>query len=154
MAPCFNDIMTVVQKSYASMAPDGWIELMDSIYELQCQDETTKGTALELWTQKLLIGAARLGQDTIKAKYYKQYLEAAGFVDVVERVLPCPIGPWALDPHFKRVGNFLKGALELGVKGFQRFLVAAGLSQEEISQLSNRVLRDIQNTDIHGYMKM
>lgn len=151
---CFNDTRTVIQKAFDHMNPGGWIEFYDAGMEAKCIDGTLTGTHLERWTQLVMAGGAKLGRDLGKAKNYKTWLAAAGFVDVVEKVIPAPGNTWPKDPRFKQIGLYtLHDTLDL-IGSVHKFLMTAGLSAQEADELVPKVKEDMQNTAIHFFWPM
>ena len=57
-----------------------------------CIDDTMKGTSLERWVDLIMEGTSKMGKDWTRVRKYKEYLENAGFVDVVERKYEWPVG--------------------------------------------------------------
>jgi hypothetical protein len=154
LGPCFDNLMTVVTKSYAAMVDDGWIELVDGSFELQSIDGTTTGTSLEKFFQRAIGGAMHFGRDLIKAKFYKDYLHQAGFVDVEEKILPMPLGPWVADSKYRLIGMYLVLSLRWAVPAYSKFLRATGLSSEETQQLNEDIQRELRDASIHGFLHM
>lgn len=87
---CFEDPRIVINKAYENMSPGGWIEFNDTGSELACMDGTTQGSALQMWSDLFAEAGRRAGRDLEVAAKYKQWLLDAGFVDVVEEILPTP----------------------------------------------------------------
>jgi SAM-dependent methyltransferase len=152
MGPCFSDIRTVIGKSYDNLNPGGWIELVDGHWEIEDIDGTSKGTAIEKWLAHLIEGGRRAGRDMTKAKRHKQHLEEAGFVDVVEHKIPIPGAPWTKDPKMKLLGQWLGAALWAALGTYSKFLLASGLTELEIEDLTEQVRQNLQDLDIHWFL--
>ncbi|KAI1849703.1 hypothetical protein JX266_004652 [Neoarthrinium moseri] len=152
MGPCFNDLQTVIQKAFNHMAPGGWIEFLDGLWQPQSADGTMENTALDKWFKFVVIGAAKSGRDMIKAKFFKQHLEAAGFINVVEHIIPSPFSPWPKDRKLKKSGAFAGTALITAVDSYRKVLGFAGVPPAEIEDLTEAAKKDILNLNIHGYM--
>jgi trans-aconitate methyltransferase len=145
MGPCFNDFMTVIQKCYRHVSPGGWLELQDGSWELQSPDGSLQGTALERWYQLLISGGARSGRDMIKSKFYKSYLECAGFSDVEERIIPLRVGGWP--------GNLLESrSLYFAIGSYRKLILATGLSAEETDALLDAARKDVLNPRINFHI--
>lgn len=152
MGPCFNDMLTVLRKSWDNLQPGGWIELQDGLWDFQCLDNTFEGTALQTWSHYIIMGGATVGRDMTKAKYFKDYLVEAGFVDVRERIFPMPGSPWTKDPKMKQLGMFLGTAIWEALDSYRKFLGFAGLSPPQIEKLTHDVRQDLRNLDIHWFL--
>jgi hypothetical protein len=50
--------------------------------------------------------------------YIKERLEAAGFVNIKEKKICCPIGKWTKDPWEREVGSWNQLRLVRGVQDF------------------------------------
>lgn len=87
---CFKDPLTVFRNAYAAIKPGGYFEMQEIYFKPTSVDDSIKGTALEIWMNKLVEGAAVLGKDWHCTKNYTQWFQEAGFVDVVERQFAWP----------------------------------------------------------------
>jgi trans-aconitate methyltransferase len=154
IGPCFQDVRTVIRKAYDSMAPGGWIEFQDGLWELQSMDGSIEGTDIKRWMQLVVKGGAMMGQDMTKTKRLKKQLLAAGFVNVVEHIYPIPFGPWARDRTLKEVSLYAGTSLLAALEGYRKVLKVVGLSQTEIDGLVNGARRDIHDLSIHSFMLM
>lgn len=90
---CFDDHRTVIRKSFDSLNPGGWMELMDPVFQTLCDDNTLSGTHLERLNHIMIEAGLAIGRDLKKPLNYKQWLLEAGFMDVVEEVGPGPGKP-------------------------------------------------------------
>ncbi|KAK8009134.1 hypothetical protein PG991_011685 [Apiospora marii] len=148
---CFHDVRTVIRRAHDHLTPGGWLEFQDGVFELAGHaDGSLEGTALQRWNALLRKGAAARGRDFAKARHYRQHLLDAGFVDVEERVIMVPGGPWhAEDDKMRVVGVYITNIMSTGVvESFKPFLTSAGLSQAEIETLSGEVRREMLDSSI------
>lgn len=136
------------------MKPGGWIELQDATRELQCIDDTARGTALERWFQLLSLAGTNVGRDMDKAKAYKQHLLDAGYVDVKELVLPVPGSPWPSEKKWKTVGMYMGHAITQSIDSYREFLSQSGITPQELDTLSLQAKADVNNIGIHWYLQM
>lgn len=82
------------------------MELSDNVLPCECDDSSlTPDSVLLGWSTLLLEGTRKIGRDIDGARKYKEQLEAAGYVDVVELVDYWPMNRWPKDPRFKELGN-------------------------------------------------
>ncbi|KAK8075353.1 hypothetical protein PG997_010016 [Apiospora hydei] len=148
---CFHDVRTVIRRAHDHLAPGGWIEFQDGVFELAGHaDGELDGTALQRWSALLRAGAAARGRDLAKARHYRQHLLDAGFVDVHERLVMVPGGPWhAADDKMRVVGVYIANIMSTGVvESFKPFLASAGLSPAEIEAISGEVRREMLDSSI------
>ncbi|KAK6829448.1 hypothetical protein PG995_004020 [Apiospora arundinis] len=148
---CFSDVRTVIRRAYDHLEAGGWIEFQDGVFELVGHtDGSLEGTALQRWNALLRKGALARGRDFAKARRYKQHLLDAGFVDVEERTILVPGGPWHEDDQkMKLIGVYTANVMITGIiETFKPFLASAGLSQAEIETLSAEVRREVMDHSI------
>lgn len=154
MFTCFDKPAKVLANIYYHLAPGGWVEFQDLTMESLSFDGSTVGTSTERWSRLMLQGGAACGRDLLYIKQYKELMEAAGFVDVQQTILPFPTSQWADVPKFKVAGAYSQliwaqpGAME---GASLKLLQAAGLSTAEIKELVAAARQDAQNRDIHGF---
>ncbi|KAJ4392306.1 hypothetical protein N0V93_005931 [Gnomoniopsis smithogilvyi] len=157
MVACFNDVTVVMQRAFNGLAPGGWIEFQDpgfDFYQLQQSDKAE--TPLARWLTLVKKSAMTCGRDLTKARLYKTQLEAAGFVDVCERVIKIPVGPWAKGERAKIIGVWMANAFHSGsVDAFKQFLAAGGeLSGEQIEELSAQVKSELRDVNLRWFTTM
>jgi hypothetical protein len=58
--------------------------MFDFSTQFQSVDDSFEGTVLQRFSDMMIEGARRLGKDLTHAPRHKSYMEAAGFVDIVE----------------------------------------------------------------------
>lgn len=87
--------------------PGGWIELLDPIYPMDCDDDSFSHTALYRWSKLLNDAATKLGSSLDSGLGYRQQLIDGGFVNVQQRTFRWPLNEWPKDPKFKEVGKRL-----------------------------------------------
>lgn len=153
VGPCFDNIRTVIQKSFDSMTPGGWIELQDGDWRPKSIDNSLEGTALKRWFDLVIEGGGRMGRDMLKAPNFKNYLTEAGFVDVEVHIFQVPGNPWAKGRRAKQLGLYSTTVFLQIVDSYSRFLALAGLTQTEIDKLIPAVKKDLHNMKIHWYLE-
>jgi hypothetical protein len=68
--------------------------MFDFTARFGCIDGSSAGTALEGFSEMMIEGSLRFGKDLTHAARYKDYMEATGFVDVIEERFKWPINTW------------------------------------------------------------
>lgn len=96
------------------------------------------------------------GRSFTEPPKYKEYLERAGFVGVVETRLKWPLSPWAKDPHYKEIGLWTRENLSTGIEGlmmalFTRYL---GWTQEEVFIGAMEFREALKDLRTHSYAPM
>lgn len=128
-----RDLGALVAKMLAHLRPGGWVEIQDGRPEFLAFDGSHAGAAMARWVAATAEGLRRLRLDPGAVTKCAAVLGAAGFADVHERILPVPVGSWALDPKYKRVGRFnganLRQAWTSGTGN--QLLKAAGMHRKQ-----------------------
>lgn len=129
------------------------MEWQDYYPHIQSVDNSIAGTALERWTRMYVEGGQRLGRDMLAPRRYKQWMEEAGFINVVEEKLVIPGNPWPKGNDQKVMGvwqmtNFLEGLHAVSMTIFTKGL---GMSPEEVELFLVDVRKDIRNLGVHFY---
>lgn len=143
---CFDNPRKMMKNALGSMNPGAWIEYQDfALGQTSSVDNNYDGTAFQKWNRAVVAGAAQqLGRDVEVAPRYKEWLVEAGFVDVEEKKLMWPAGPWSDDKRLKLAGlyqqkNFVSGLLLAGWK----FLLASGMSKDEAENVIDESKREL-----------
>jgi hypothetical protein len=146
--------MTVINTGFNFTRPGGYFELQDCIVPFRCIDNSMNGTTIERWVNLIMQATARIGKDWTRVKKYKEYLEEAGFEDVVEKKYEWPVGTWASGKRAKTLGMWYREDLLSGLQGFTMALLtrALGMSTAEVELLLAGVREDIRSNKIHIYI--
>jgi hypothetical protein len=102
---------------------------------------STTGTVFEQWGEVSLQAGDAFGKTLRIIDEAKKLMISAGFVDVVERRFKVSIGPWAKDPHLRKLGLYNRLQWEEGIEGWTMMLLTKYLGVRI-------VLLDGINTDI------
>lgn len=140
-------------QAFAHTSPGGYIELSDSVFPCECDDlSLTPSSALLNWSILLLQASQKIGRDIDSAKLYKAQLEAAGYVDVVERVHYWPMNRWPKDPKLKELGMWNCENMVTGLSGFSMalFTRVLGMSAEEVEVYVVDARKEMKDTKIHA----
>lgn len=156
LAVCFNDPAAVFRRAFHSCSLGGYLEMFDFTARFGCIDESLAGTALENFSEMMIEGTRRLGKDLTHATRYKDYMEAAGFVDIVEERFQWPINTWPKGTYYKTLGLWYNRDLLDGLSGIAMAICTRGLnmSREDVELLLVNVRNDLKDTRIHAYLPM
>jgi len=89
-----------------NLNPGGYIELADKCFPMLSDDGSMKpDSALQQWSNFSVDGLDQVGRSLTAASLYKQHLEEAGFINVVETRYKWPTNTWPKDPKFKQLGE-------------------------------------------------
>lgn len=82
-------------------------------------DDTVKpGSALARWWGLFMEVGGITGMSFRASEEARDSIEAAGFINVQERAIKVPIGPWPKDPLLKQWGAWNRMFLHEGLEGF------------------------------------
>lgn len=94
-----------------------WTKLIASSYF--CDDGTMpKDAILAGWGQMIIDAGGQSGKHFDTSDTMKAAIEAAGFVNVQEKVYKIPIGEWTKNPLLKEAGKFNKAHILAGIEGY------------------------------------
>jgi len=140
------------------MSPGGYIEFQDYGLPLKSADGTLDGTSLEHWGIVMCEAARKLGRPmgSDVSEHYREWMEAAGFVDIEERHFMWPTNSWPKDPYMKELGRWNQVNIMDGLEGFCLALLIRGLGwkKEEVDIFVAKVTNDCRDKRIHGYYPM
>jgi hypothetical protein len=152
---CFGDFESVVRKAFAVLASGGYFELQDNL-PITCSDGSWNGTAIQQWAGLVLKGAGKLGKDWGKVGNYRQWMDAAGFVDIKEVKHYWPTNPWPKGEYYKRLGRLTNDVLRKGVHAISIEVLTEGLgmSSTDVEELLEAVRENLNDRSIHCYIPM
>jgi hypothetical protein len=156
MAFCFKDLPAIFRKAFQSCTPGGYFQISDAALPIRCIDESLKGTALMKFANMIVEGMRIAGKDITHAPRYKSYMEAAGFVDVVEEIFQWPINTWPKGKYHKTIGALFHQDMQEGLSGIAMAICSRiyKISKEEVEELLVDVKKDLNDTSIHAYQAM
>lgn len=142
-------------QSHSHLEPGGYIELQDIYIPYESDDGTlTEDNPLRRVSQLCVDAGAAAGRPFTLPPEYKNYLERAGFVDVVERRLKWPLNQWPKDPHYKMIGAWTRENLHSGIEGIMMALLTRflGWTQEEVLVAAVEFRAALADRRTHGYI--
>lgn len=129
--------------------------MQDVLIPYESDDGTlTEENPLRRVSQLCCDAAKVAGRPFNLAPQYKDFMERAGFADVVERRLKWPLNQWAKHPHYKEIGAWVQENLHTGIEGitmalFTRYL---GWSKEEVLVAAMEYREALKNRTTHAYI--
>ncbi|RDW84508.1 S-adenosyl-L-methionine-dependent methyltransferase-4 [Coleophoma cylindrospora] len=142
------------QQSWENLNPGGYVEVADSIFPAQCDDGTLPAdSALAKWGTSFTQAMGQFGRPIDSAKLYKQQLEDAGFVNVVQVDFKWPLNRWPKDPKFKELGMWTNENFTGSLSGISMAICTRmlGMTKEETEAFLVDVRKDMMNTNMHAY---
>ncbi|KAF1840194.1 S-adenosyl-L-methionine-dependent methyltransferase [Cucurbitaria berberidis CBS 394.84] len=146
----------LIQQSYTHLTPGGWLELNEPLALCESDDGTLEKTAnLANWQELCNQAAQTFKKDIRVGDSLRQRMIDAGFVDVQEKVVKVPIGPWPKDPRMKEIGRYQRENMTMGIEPYTLgfFGKVLGWSEAECRVLIAKVIDDVRNKDYHLYIR-
>jgi len=153
-----RDWPALYKNCFDNMRSGGCIEQMEVEIDAQTDDpEVLPGSqirALCEYTRTHLSAAA--GRDFDISLGMKKMIEDAGFVDVQEKRLNLPLGPWASDPKLKDIGRFYERFYKTGLQGWllQVCTRRLGWTVDQVNEACINAFQEINARKQHWYYPM
>ncbi|KFZ10572.1 hypothetical protein V501_05144 [Pseudogymnoascus sp. VKM F-4519 (FW-2642)] len=154
---CFSDMGAVIATAFKHIKPGGFLESQELNPFPHCDD----GTMPDDWpfakyVDKLQEASLEVGRELDVAPKLRGWFEAAGFVDVQQRVFKAPLGRWPKDPAMKDLGHWWAENMSVGLAAFSLayFSRVLGWSTDEIELYLVDVRKSLMDRDVHAYHRM
>ena len=119
----------------SALQPGGYIEQLEISVVLKSDDGTvTPGSIFDRWGKISLELGDQFGKSLRTVDESRAGLEAAGFINVVERRWKLPVGGWPADKRFKELGQYNRINWEQGIEGWSLYLLTTVMkwSKQEV----------------------
>lgn len=143
------------EKCYQNIKPGGWIEQL----ELDCRVMSDDGTLppdslIAGWGDNFEGCADRAGRSLATQRTMKAKIEAAGFVNVQEKLYKVPIGRWPRDKVLKETGRINQEHWSSGLEGWAMWLLTRHgapqpWSADEVRVYVARVRQELERGGMH-----
>jgi hypothetical protein len=99
-------------------------------------------------------GVANLGSDLNGVTKLRGQMEAAGFINIEEHILRCPIGIWPKDKTFKLAGLYWRTAISDGLMNVAKRPMEKGLgwTTAQVEVFLVGVRKALMDSSFHSYM--
>ncbi|KIW43922.1 hypothetical protein, variant [Exophiala oligosperma] len=150
-----RDWAALYKNCFDNMRSGGWIEQLEIEIDAQTQDASTPPDshikALCEYTRSHLSVAA--GRDFDISFSMKQMIEDAGFVDVQEKRINIPLGPWSSDSRMKDIGRFYERFYKTGLQGWLLQVCTRQLnwSVDQVNAACVSAFKEINQRQQHWY---
>ncbi len=141
----------------SALEPGGYLELQDLYMPYTSDDGTLTEESGTYKLGELFVEASdKLGRSITVASTYKDLMEKAGFVDVVEKKFKWPIGTWPRDKHYKELGQWMWANVDSGLEGLTVALATRvlGWTLEYTIAFCAEVKKSFRDPKIHAYLPM
>ncbi|CVL00651.1 hypothetical protein FPRO06_06084 [Fusarium proliferatum] len=154
MTGSIGDFPKFFAQSFNALSPGGWVECQDITFPAQCDDDSLKKDSyIEQWSSLMIEATNKFGRTAESAKFYKQQMIDAGFVNVTEVVYKWPSNKWPADPYYKELGFWCNHNIANELSGLSMVLFTKGLgwSPEEVEVFLAKVRTDMKDRRIHAW---
>jgi SAM-dependent methyltransferase len=155
-AGCWESFkLEVADQAFANLDPGGWFESHEYDADFSCDDDTLNPNgALMGWSHNMITAGTVVGRSLRIARYLKRDYEAAGFVDVQERIFKIPTNAWAKEERLKELGRMWEWNYSRGISAFSYGLFnrAFDLTREQIELDLVEVRKELSDPKIHAYV--
>jgi len=152
-----RDWPRLVRQAKNSLRPGAYLQLAGSVPDFQSDDGSLPpGTAYAELGQIYFQMAERVGASGWEPTRWRRYLEEAGYVDVVERVLKIPTNPWPRDRRYKTIGafelsHFRDTIANVFARGYTQIL---GGDPTYFEVLLAKARGEVLNRDMHSWVPL
>ncbi|KAF1931556.1 S-adenosyl-L-methionine-dependent methyltransferase [Didymella exigua CBS 183.55] len=146
----------LMRQCHAHLKPGAWLEFQEPVALCESDDGTIDHAhAVRRWQDLCNDAATVFAKEIRVAHTLKQRMLDAGFVDVTEKVVKVPIGPWPRDPRMKEIGRYQREHMAMGIEPYTLGFIGKilGWSEDECRVLIAQVTNDVRRKDLHMYIK-
>ena len=153
-----RDWPRLIRQSFHCLKPGtGYLHLSASVPDFQSDDGTLPPDSAYIEMGRIYFEMSeRVGVSGKEPLRWKQYLEDAGYVDVVERIFKIPTNPWPKDERLKRIGafelaHFREGIANVFARGYTDIL---GGDPVYFEVLLARARREVADREMHSWVPL
>ncbi|CAI9627888.1 unnamed protein product [Alternaria alternata] len=154
---CVANWATFYREALDALQPGGYVEQLEISVVLKSDDGTvTSGSIFDRWGKISLELGDKFGKSLRTVDESRAGLEAAGFVNVVERRWKLPVGGWPADKRFKELGQYNRINWEQGIEGWSLYLLTTVMkwSKEEVEVYLAHMRTALRDRSIHAYQEV
>ncbi|KAL5404688.1 hypothetical protein PMIN03_008957 [Paraphaeosphaeria minitans] len=156
LSGAINDWEKLCRQCYENMRPGGWLEFQEPLAWVESDDDSMeRAHNLRLWQQLCNDAAAKFGKEIKVGHTLKERLLGAGFVDVHEKVVKVPLGPWPKDPKMKEIGRYQREHMSIGIEPYTLGFLGKvmGWSETECKIMIAKVREEVRDKSLHLYIR-
>jgi ubiquinone/menaquinone biosynthesis C-methylase UbiE len=145
------------QQSYDNLKPGGWCEAQEPLFPTAyiADGGVTSESAYKRWGDHIVEAAAMDNIDMSIAPRLAEYIQRAGFVNIVQQEVIWPIGIWAKGEREKALGYWSYEDTRLFLGGTKLlFTKRLGWDIERVEQLIKEAEADIDRKESHYYWRL
>ncbi|KAH6723713.1 S-adenosyl-L-methionine-dependent methyltransferase [Leptodontidium sp. 2 PMI_412] len=150
-----GDFPKLYAQALGNLKRGAWIEVQEYDAWVYSDDDESMSKApwtLE-WCETLNRVSTQFGKVLNVGRHHKRWLQEAGFVDVQEKVVKCPIGPWTRDSSLKELGRYERWHMNESVEAHSMALYTRVLNYtpEQAKVVFERVKMEFNDRNLHLY---
>ncbi|OLN83287.1 Trans-aconitate 2-methyltransferase 7 [Colletotrichum chlorophyti] len=156
-----SDWPALYAEAFEHIRPGGYIEIKEIDIEDHSQvlgDDLPEDHIYRRWAKVMFEATERLGKTLLQTRDHgiAKNLESAGFVDIVEKSWPIPVGNWPADPKLKEVGAVNLEYIDQSLEGFGVFLLKEimGWEMTEIFVFVAEMRKALRDINLQTYFKL
>ncbi|KAI1931097.1 hypothetical protein LOZ66_001838 [Ophidiomyces ophidiicola] len=157
IAGSVSDYDKLFDQAFDHLSRGGYLELQNLEANFFSDDGTDKrAVTATQWQQLLLMGSAKFGKRLDVEDMWKEKMEKAGFVDVVDESFKVPLRPWAKDPKLRQLGELQAIQIKESIESYSLALFTRilGWTVDELDILLTAVRNDFSDPRSHLYGRM
>ncbi|KAJ5706538.1 hypothetical protein N7488_006339 [Penicillium malachiteum] len=149
----------LMKRIYDNLEPGGWVEQMEIHPTIYCDDKSVpRDNVLFDVGPRFDDAANKSGKPMNIINTMRASIEKAGFVDVHERNIKWPIGPWPKDKTLKELGAVNLFHWLTGMEGYTMFLMTKfghpePWTESEVHLYNSQIRKELLNPRHHIYQR-
>ncbi|TVY83055.1 Secondary metabolism regulator laeA [Lachnellula suecica] len=95
-------------QAFNNLKPGAFLEVQEYDGDVYSDNDPSMEGApwIRSWSDSLETATTSVGKPLNVGRFHRQWMEDAGFVDIEEKIVKCPIGPWTKEPLLKELGRY------------------------------------------------
>ncbi|KAF2672387.1 S-adenosyl-L-methionine-dependent methyltransferase [Microthyrium microscopicum] len=156
MVAALKDWPGFIQQAFDHLNPGGYLEMQDVSFPTGCNNPEDEAISrVRDYGDVMLEAGKRIGLDFEAPEKWREWLEAAGFVDIHMKWVNWPIGPWAKHQKNKILGRFTYLDFYDAIEAAGPLVIAAlGKTQEEVQTLIDDSRAEFKAQKIRLYQRV
>ncbi|KAE9377506.1 UMTA methyltransferase [Stipitochalara longipes BDJ] len=147
----------LMERALKHTKPGGWVEFQELHYYPHCDDDSMdRPYAFRDFLENVRDGVANMGSDLNGVTKLRGQMEAAGFTNIEEQILRCPVGLWPKNKTLKLAGLYWRTAISDGLMNVAKRPMEKGLgwSTAQVEVFLVDVRKALMDSSFHSYMPL
>ncbi|EPE05846.1 methyltransferase domain-containing protein [Ophiostoma piceae UAMH 11346] len=143
------------RQAYRVTKQGGYLESYEGSPHIYSDDNTMPAdSAIAQWGPLFINGGKIIGRSftVVDDAVQRRAMEAAGYVDIQEKLVKVPSGPWPADPRLKEIGLYAQHAVDSDIEGFILFFTnVQQWSREQVQVYIAHLRKELRSLKHHVY---